>query len=64
MAAVEIWTCEFCGVDARKAGNRWKIEHAPRCAVKPGEVQDMGPVTSVNDPDNAWFVTVEPKDTT
>lgn len=58
MSAVLKWNCEGCGQAARKTrdGRRWVIVHHVRCPDRPGMYEDTGPVTSVNDPDNALYV--------
>lgn len=58
--AVSKWECRTCGVQARKqevrsGGSRWIIEHDRTCLAY-GGTEDVGPVTSVNDPDNASFI--------
>lgn len=52
---VSRWECPTCGKNAVKIKNRWVIVHKLTCAeqVTP---EDVGPVTSVNDPDNAYFI--------
>lgn len=52
---VKKWQCDVCGNRAVKVRTRWVIKHHARCTVQ-GTPEDVGPVTSVNDPDNAYFV--------
>lgn len=60
MATVTKWSCSGCGKRAikmrTKNGRRWYIVHTSDCTVQPNLTEDVGPVTSVNDPDNAYFV--------
>lgn len=60
--AVTRWTCPTCGAEAVKkthkfTGGRpqWFINHQDDCTEFTGS-EHVGPVTSVNDPDNAYFV--------
>jgi hypothetical protein len=58
--AVKKWNCPTCNASAVKIRQRWVIGHERGCTAYEG-IEDVGPVTSVNDPDNAYFV---PTDTT
>lgn len=49
------WQCDDCGKRATKFKNRWMIWHRLGCPLS-AEPEDVGPVTSVNDPDNAYYV--------
>lgn len=55
MAAVEKWKCPTCNAEAAKSNQRWTIEHKRTCTAYRG-TEDVGPVTSVNDPDNALYL--------
>lgn len=57
MSTVTRWGCEGCGQLAQKTSTnqRWVIRHHDRCPDRPGDLEDVGPVTSVNDPDNALY---------
>jgi len=56
--AVTKWNCSVCKKSAVKIQNRWTIVHKLTCTVQTTP-EDVGPVTSVNDPDNAYFVIVD-----
>lgn len=60
MAAVKKWTCHSCNNGAEKAsfknGERWVIQHHPRCETHSNLAEDVGPVTSVNDPNNVLLI--------
>lgn len=60
MSAVTKWNCAGCGKSAvkmrTKVGDRWFIVHHGRCPDQPNLTEDVGPVTSVNDPDNVYLV--------
>jgi len=60
MSVVTKWSCPSCHVAAMKSvdGRRWVILHNSRCAESPGAAEDVGPVTSTNDPDNVQFVSM------
>jgi hypothetical protein len=58
MAIVTKWGCTYCGEGAQKSrdGQRWIIVHRHTCTDAPNASEDVGPVTSVNDPDNVLLL--------
>lgn len=58
MPSVTKWSCPGCHVAAMKSANgrSWVILHHSRCPITPGSTENVGPVTSVNDPDNVYLV--------
>lgn len=58
MAIVTKWGCTNCGEHARKSrdSRRWIIIHSHKCTDAPNATEDVGPVTSVNDPDNVLLL--------
>ena len=58
MDIVSKWQCADClaSAEIHRADRRWKIIHMQVCGVLPGVVEDVGPLTAVNDPGNAYLV--------
>lgn len=57
MTKISKMRCADCGATATKSRrHRWQIKHTRGC-VTGRHVEDIGPVTALNDPDNvAWVI--------